>query len=62
MIASVTEMLHTLKWPTLKTQRSHSHLLLLFKILNHHISIPDQYIYMPVRNPLQTNYHMKDSE
>mgnify|MGYP000396405631 CR=1 FL=1 len=37
---------------TLEIQRSHSHLLLLFKILNHHIFIPDQYI--PVRNPLQT--------
>ena len=48
---SITEMLCTLEWTTLETQRSHSHLLLLFKILNHHISIPDWYL--PVRNPSQ---------
>ena len=48
---SITEMLRTLEWTTLETQRSHSHLLLLFKILNHHISIPDQYL--PIRNPSQ---------
>ena len=44
-------MLCTLEWTTLETQRSHSRLLLLFKILNPHISIPDQYL--PVRNPSQ---------
>ena len=48
---SITEMLCTLEWTTLETQRSHSHLLMLIKILNHHISIPDQYL--PVRNPSQ---------
>ena len=48
---SITEMLHTLEWTTLETQRIHSRLLLLFKILNHYISIPDQYL--PVRNPSQ---------
>ena len=45
---SITEMLCTLEWTTLETQRSHSRLLFLFKILNHHISIPDRYL--PVRN------------
>ena len=44
-------MLRTLEWITLETQRSHSRLLLLFKILNHHISIPGQYL--PIRNPSQ---------
>ena len=48
---NITEMLCTLEWTTLETQRSHSCLLMLFKILNHHISIPDQYL--PVRNPSQ---------
>ena len=45
---SITEMLRTLEWTALQPQRSHSRLLLLFKILNHHISIPDWYL--PVRN------------
>ena len=40
---SITALLQTLKWTSLETQRKHSRLLLLFKILNHQIVIPDQY-------------------
>ena len=51
---SITEMLiRTLEWTTLETQRSHSRLLLLFKILNHHVFISDQYLL--VRNPSQND-------
>ena len=60
---SITKMLCTLEWITLETQRSHFRLLLLFKILNHHISIPDQYLL--IRNPSQItrcNHLVKLSE
>ena len=39
---SITEMLDILKWTTLEMQRKHSHLLLLFKLLNKLIFVPDQ--------------------
>ena len=37
---SITEMLCTLEWTILEAQRSHSRLLLLFKILNHYNFYP----------------------
>ena len=41
---SITEMLDILEWTTQNMQRKHSRLLLLFKLLNKLIYVPDQYI------------------
>ena len=49
---SITKMLQTLKWTSLETLRQRSRLLLLFKILNNLIPIPEQYL--PIPAPSQT--------
>ena len=47
---SITEMLQTLKWPSLEKRRKQSRLLLFFKLLNNMIHIPTEYL--PVPSPL----------
>ena len=49
---SITDMLMTLKWPSLENRRGHSRLILLFKFVNKLIHIPTQYL--PVPSPLTT--------
>ena len=46
---SVTNMLLTLKWPSLEERRKQSRLTLLFKFINNLIYIPNQYL--PVLSP-----------
>ena len=41
---SVTKMLQDLKWPTLQTWCKYLRLILLFKIINRLLQIPDQYL------------------
>ena len=44
LIASVTEMLSNLKWPTLRNHRKYLRLTLLFKVINHLQTIPEHYL------------------
>ena len=60
---SITEMLHTLKWTSLETRRRHSRLILLFKLLHHQISIPNQYIPARAQSEItRANHSMKLSQ
>ena len=57
---SITDMLQSLKWPSLEERRRHSRLILLFKFLNRLIHIPNQYL--PAPSPLnitRSNHNQK---
>jgi len=57
---SITNMLLTLKWPSLKERRKQSCLTLLFKFINKLIYIPSQYL--PVLSPAthtRSNHSLK---
>ena len=57
---SITEMLRTLNWLSLKEHRKQSRLVLLFKFLNRMIHIPKQYL--PAPSPLtitRANHNQK---
>ena len=49
---SITDMLITLKWPSLENHRRHLRLTLLFKFVNKMIHIPTQYL--PASSPITT--------
>ena len=49
---SITDMLITLKWPSLENRRRHLRLTLLFKFINKMIHIPTQY--SPAPSPITT--------
>ena len=44
---SITQLLQQLNWPTLKTQRRHARLILLYKVINNILIIPSEYLPTP---------------
>ena len=46
---SVIKMLFDLKWPSLQSHRKYLRLILLFKIINHLLLIPNQYLPPPAK-------------
>ena len=43
-IISVTQLLKDLKWAPLADRRRHHRIILLYKILNHHLAVPPEYV------------------
>ena len=54
---SISEMLQSLKWPSLQARRKQARLIFLFKILNGLICIPNQSLPSPFRNTTTRSRH-----